>query len=742
MIENMSKFDSNFSVGSAPRTTPRQTRSAMRTLPGFPLSPQSSVLSPAFTLVEVMISLFLVLILLVGINTVFKTTSEAVSAGQNLGEQVRNARAVQPELFGDLANCATDSPAFIISSSMVPQYLNAADATANSAAAGSLPNLPNIYNTAGNGPGLGNCGCILGDHLHRCDMLSFFVRGALKRKTANGSMTVSGNTFPGSLASTTTSDEAWVHYGHLRTSSDGITFIGPDDYAGTSEPYAADWVLGRNQILMVEPNYVQPNEPDLAFHSETYYPNVTPTAPAPVPNVLNAPWSTPTYNINGQNYYVGNLTPLGYNSGDYNYNAAVETANVTKIQSSRYDLAGVTINQFRSIIQSASTLQYAEPSGTTQNPYVFWWSPLIYQQPPNEVLPASAPYPPLTPQITRYYGTNLSSTNLPPTPYDTSTPLVYFVGSKGATNANGAVNNQWFPKYRFQGSTALSTSPMGGASGSSDQAGLSPYFLEHVSQFIVEYAGDFVSQDAVGDVTDTVPDGQIDWVYATKGDWYPTTNYSPGDYVIYKAPNASSTAYWQAVSPFVNVAPGATAGQWIGNVTPPKQIRWYGMPRDSSGSGHVWSYYHPSVSLASLGGVLGKTPPNSNSLNNVVPLVDVWQTSENNATRPVPYETEVGPTLLDTNPPTGGTGQTTAGVEDYAYDAAAANSSGALGSDPTQGVVNANGDVTNTGIYFLARYTAVFQNTVPAMVRILIKVDDPNNAVQNGPWFEYVFKLK
>jgi hypothetical protein len=41
-----------------------------------------------------------------------------------------------------------------------------------------------------------------------------------------------------------------------------------------------------------------------------------------------------------------------------------------------------------------------------------------------------------------------------------------------------------------------------------------------------------------------------------------------------------------------------------------------------------------------------------------------------------------------------------------------------------------------------ARYTAVWRNDVPAMVRILIKLDDPNNALQDGPWAEYVFKLK
>ena len=40
------------------------------------------------------------------------------------------------------------------------------------------------------------------------------------------------------------------------------------------------------------------------------------------------------------------------------------------------------------------------------------------------------------------------------------------------------------------------------------------------------------------------------------------------------------------------------------------------------------------------------------------------------------------------------------------------------------------------------RYVAAWHDDMPAMVRILIKVDDPNNKVKDGPWYEYVFRLK
>jgi hypothetical protein len=232
--------------------------------------------------------------------------------------------------------------------------------------------------------------------------------------------------------------------------------------------------------------------------------------------------------------------------------------------------------------------------------------------------------------------------------------------------------------------------------------------LEHASQFIVEYAGDFTTQDANGNVTDTVPDGQIDWVYATKGDWDQYHSYSIGDFVIDTSGN-----YWKAVeqpivgtqpsSPiWLEFAPGAAAQANV-----PKQIRWYGMPRDSSGSGHVYSSNKFSLPLS--------FPTHTvHEMNNVVPLLDVWLTSTNNSGRPLPYEVETGPTLSYQ--------QTLAGwqaITDYASTS-----------------------TTNPGISIAARYTAVWRNDVPSLVRILIKIDDPANALQDGPWSEYIFKLK
>ncbi len=53
----------------------------------------------------------------------------------------------------------------------------------------------------------------------------------------------------------------------------------------------------------------------------------------------------------------------------------------------------------------------------------------------------------------------------------------------------------------------------------------------------------------------------------------------------------------------------------------------------------------------------------------------------------------------------------------------------------------ANDNVFNN-INLPPRYVAAWHDDMPAMIRILIKVDDPNNKVKDGPWYEYVFRLK
>jgi Prokaryotic N-terminal methylation motif len=673
----------------------------------------------AFTLVEVMLSLLITLILLYGMNLVFRDTSRAVAAGQAVNQATRNGRAIQSILFNDLNNCAADSPVFIISSAVVPQYLNSADATQSNAAAGATPPAS---------------GCLLGDHNHRSDMLMFFARGIYKRKTANHFVNSSGTTYD-FLNSTTTSDEAYIHYGHLAVASDGITPIAPDSYAGASEPYAADWVLGRNVILL--DGSAATNAGDLANNLEWYYP----------PRFVGEPWlqGGPTAPPTASPVPAVTVAPFGYNSQSTGYgstytqyrlypaNASITSNPPSSIQTSRYDLADVTMDQFRSVITTAAA-QAPQFRGDNIDWY-YWWAPLIYQQPHTRPYALGALVPPI-PQtmVSMYRGTMTVTGNRPPSPYGGSN--ITGVSSAGTALPGGplvasaASGNQWFPRFRFQASNILSPSPMT----AQDQANLTPYMLEHVSQFIVEYAGDFTTQDVNGNVTDTVPDGQIDWVYATKGYFNTASTYSPGDWVICQG------IYYQAQQSVPSTTtipnpnpppPPAPAWYPAGNVSPPvaasppRQIRWYGMPRDSTGSGSVWTVNH-------INPPTGIAPPTSNEMNNVVPLSDVWQTSANNAGRALPYEMETGPILNAAIGQQGPLIDPSASAKFRVTDYADSTSvSGGTGVPP----------IAN-GMSPLARYTTVWRNDVPAMVRILIKVDDPNNNIQSGPWFEYVFKLK
>jgi prepilin-type N-terminal cleavage/methylation domain-containing protein len=590
-----------------------------------------------FTLVELMLALFIGLLLLVGVNAIFTGASQSIQAGLALDEATRNSQAAAPILYNDLHECAADSPAFIITSAVVPQYLNAADAAASNASPGAIP---------------ATSGFLPWDHLHRCDQLMFFARGLFKRKTSNHFNT--GTTAYDYLVSTTTSDEAYIHYGHLRTlASDGVTYVAPDDNMGTSEPYAANWVLGRNVILMADPFLLNSNAKDPGGNPEWFYPATN--------TYLGGQWK-----INSTNgIYPGGVAPFAYNS--YSDNTVAPNLPYSYIQSSRYDLAGATIDEFRSNVTAAGAAQAQQPA--SEKPYVFWWAPLIYEQP---------------------YANGLNSTW--PLPYP-STPLF------SATLANPTATP--FYRNRFQGSSVLSPTPESGA----DQAGLAPFFLQHVSQFVVEYAGDFVTQDStsgnvatMGSVTDTVPDGQIDWLYATKGVFSSSLSYSAGDWVIYNG------LYYEALQNIPTGSGVPSAGATWATGFPPRTIRWYGMYRDSIGNGQVFNYGYTNGAV---------TYNNNNLLTGVVPLVDVWQTSSNNANRPVPYEVE--------EPlPTSGLAASPANTTNYAT-----TTSTSPVNYPTS-----------------ARYTAVWRNDVPAMVRILIKVDDPNNAIKDGPWYEYVFKLK
>src|SRR4051794_36254313 len=59
--------------------------------------------SSAFTMVELLVSIALVVVLILGINAVFKYSADAVGTGQAIGDVSRQNRAVQAVLTQDLS---------------------------------------------------------------------------------------------------------------------------------------------------------------------------------------------------------------------------------------------------------------------------------------------------------------------------------------------------------------------------------------------------------------------------------------------------------------------------------------------------------------------------------------------------------------------------------------------------------------------------------------------------------------
>ncbi len=68
----------------------------------------------AFTLVEVIVSLFLVVMLILGVYEVFNMSSKTVGVGQAVSTIARDARTAQAIMQYDGRNWLKDAPAFVI----------------------------------------------------------------------------------------------------------------------------------------------------------------------------------------------------------------------------------------------------------------------------------------------------------------------------------------------------------------------------------------------------------------------------------------------------------------------------------------------------------------------------------------------------------------------------------------------------------------------------------------------------
>ena len=459
-----------------------------------------------FTLVELMISLALVLLLTVAMTRIFGVTARAISKGTAVGEVVRGLdalrTALQLDFTGAEAGVGYDpyrdvkgilplsrQPAIIISSKTYTTFLDEADAKSDSDGDPTTVDRDNdgVDETAANQK-LTNFQT--GRRWFRGDRLSFFARGDYKSQ-ANLNP-AADSAFIGDV----TSPEAWVWYGHGRVYNGGgdinlsINYKDPGkgDPTASGDPalynpnnfYASDWLLLRNAILLKAPvdHDATANNQDTVvdannnpiLHMDIYTANGTPWS-------LDNPRNPKTLTYNSGNGSIANVAPLRSGNAVYYFdpanNGSANAKNAQQpyytrnylIQHSRVDVAGLTAPAFREHLDAIQ--QYVDASGAAPFNRI-WYGP-----------------------SRRTWYDQLFATE--------------------AANASNAPPTFPYSENRFWVNPTL-LRPLD--PGETSQA--ASLLLPGCTQFAVEYAGDFLTQNANGTLNTAVtggrePDGVIDF---------------------------------------------------------------------------------------------------------------------------------------------------------------------------------------------------------------------------------------
>lgn len=613
-----------------------------------------------FTLVELMVAVALVLLIIVGVNEVFRLTSDTVGAGQSLSGALRDQRATRTTLEEDFAHVAPDGPALIIRNQAVAAFRSRDEQL------GSVdPNNPLLVDLNGdglaNGPGEIVSPATPGSRVRRVDSITFFVRRPLTRQTGN--LNASG--VPVDLLGTTLAQEAMVTYGHLRLPNNRTAgglptpaYFEPaqPDYApdnrNDNNRYATQFVLGRQQVLMV-PFLTQPGE-------TAWRPQPRRTASDP----LNlSPLSMASSRLRNQ-------TPTGTQDlvGVSLWESRVDLAAGDPTDNSSADLWGrtpLTLASFaqrlaeyeRDVLASggAGLSRYSSPLNLG-----LWFLPVSSDS----------------------YGDV-------PGPRRARESLVYRVNANpfGPRDFLGAGNNQL--------ATTLAQS--------------APVFLPRCTNFIVEFAGDFIAQDS-RQFVGGFPNDNFGVAYAARPD-------GEIDYIVHKGT---------------------------------RRIRWYGLPR-SVNSGDVdatstgfGDYLGPrvagtttsTVSYTAANSPTGSalTVRNTNLMPDVVPLSDVLAAIANSTSRAgnvAPFE-RVVMTDQTVQPP----GQF---FYDLAQSSDAVRVSRFLPPQPNYADTTAGG--SNAFTLQRANYVVAWRGGGPRLVRITIVLEDAASQAAAPQTFEYIFTL-
>jgi prepilin-type N-terminal cleavage/methylation domain-containing protein len=203
-----------------------------------------------FTLVELMISIALVLILILGVNTVFSLTSQTVAAGNALGTIHRANAAVNGTIYQDFKSMVigTDAPCFVITMQRRFAWRDAADRE------GDRDGNSATFDVNGDGIEDPVANTTFNHRMHRIDKLCFFARGRYFTQTGAGTRFWTPD--PSNTSVPLSSSEAWIKYGMLALPNNAPAAAAQTPGSGdpTSNPnnyYARQWILGRQVTLLV-----------------------------------------------------------------------------------------------------------------------------------------------------------------------------------------------------------------------------------------------------------------------------------------------------------------------------------------------------------------------------------------------------------------------------------------------------------------------------------------------------------
>lgn len=275
----------------------------------------------AFTLVELMISIAMAVLLILGVNQIFRITSDTINATTALGGAVRQSRSTQGTLIADFkGGMAFDAPFITLDSNALYAFRNRADMDAD------RNGQPANWDVNENGNETDSVDTVptttYNFRNHRVDILNFFANSFFRRQTGND----------GIFASDLASNEVWISYGHLRLydnvgnpnvagSYRDLGVLGGNATTNPNNYFASNWALGRSSILL------RPEDASRNIYHDRVLQNFVRRA-----NLTDAT----------------DLAPLSAGSQSTTYHGTPSFL----IQSSRYDLAGATISDYRSRLRN------------------------------------------------------------------------------------------------------------------------------------------------------------------------------------------------------------------------------------------------------------------------------------------------------------------------------------------------------------------------------------------------------